>query len=87
MTSETDILAALKIVEAEKDVRFAAQIFEKEIRRVLKKAVEKRGRSNENWISLVANFLSKLYPLGKLSLHITSAIIEVLNKTFELAYC
>ena len=83
LTSDTDMLAALQMVETERDVRFAAQIFRKEIRRVLEKAVEKHDRSNKNWTGLVANFLAKLYPFVKLSLRLTSAIAEVLNKINE----
>ena len=78
------MLAALRIVEAEQDIRFAAQIFGKEIRKVLEKAVERQNHPNKNWTGIVANFLSKLYPFVKLSLRLTSAISEVLNKPNEL---
>ena len=77
------MLAALQVVEAQPDINSAAEIFGKEIRRVLEKAVEKHHGSKKNWIGLVANFLSKLYPFVKLSLHLTSAIAEVLNKTHQ----
>ena len=79
------MLAALQVVEAQPDINSAAEIFGKEIRRVLEKAVEKHDRSNKEWTGLVGTFLAKLYPFVKLSLRLTSAVAEVLYKTHEVS--
>ena len=74
------MLRALQTVQVEQDIRFAAQIFGKEIRRVLEKAVEKHDCSNKSWTGVITNFLAKLYPFIRLSLCITGAIAEVPNQ-------
>ena len=75
--NDTDVLNVVQKVEAEQDVRFAARIFEMEIRKVLDAAQEKHHCSNKIWTRFVASFLAKFYPLARFSLSLTSPIAEV----------
>lgn len=65
---------ALVKAEVEQDIRKSAQLFGQEIGSVLRSLETKNPGSTDAWSGRLASFLSKLYPLAKVSLSLTSAI-------------
>jgi hypothetical protein len=65
---------ALVKAEAEQDMRKSAQLFGQEIGNLLRSLGTKNPGSTDAWSDRLASFLSKLYPLAKLSLSLTGAI-------------
>jgi hypothetical protein len=74
---DDDLQIAFQSDEVGKDVKQAAQFFRERLRATVQ-AVEQKHKSVElKWTSKVTSFLSKLYPVAKLSLSVTVAAADV----------
>jgi hypothetical protein len=76
---EDNIDLALQKADSEKEIKRSAKIFGEEIARVTRITGDKRVASEMTWRGRVGSFVTKLYPLARLSLRLTSSIAEVLS--------
>jgi hypothetical protein len=76
---ETGVDSAIQKAEAEEDVRKSAHVFGREITNVMRLFEQKESLSKGKWTSRVGDFLTKLYPVARLSLQLTGVIAEVLS--------
>jgi intracellular sulfur oxidation DsrE/DsrF family protein len=77
LTDNELVRSAIQNADNVIEIRDSARIFTKEISNVLRITKEKQKTSDAKWTGIVCNFMSKLYPLTRLSLRLTSAIAEV----------
>jgi hypothetical protein len=77
ITIEDQVNEVIQIAEAENDTRLSAHIFRKGINSTLSLSGRKRQMSKDKWITKVCEFVTKLYPIARLSLRLTSAIADV----------
>ena len=76
---EDAIDLAIQKAKSEKEIKRSAKIFGEEIARVTRIAGDKRVASEMTWRGRVGSFVTKLYPLARLSLRLTGSIAEVLS--------
>ena len=74
---EDQVDHAIQKARAEENIKRSAEIFGAEIAAVMRVTDEKQKRSKEMWKGRVGSFLTKVYPVVRLSLQLTSAIAEV----------
>ena len=67
------------IQEADKvsNIRDSARVFSAEFSNVLRITQDKKKASDAKWTNVITNFLSKFYPLARLSLNFASAVASV----------
>jgi hypothetical protein len=67
------------IQEADKltDIRVSARFFGTKISNVLQITQDKKKASDAKWTGVVSNFLSKFYPLARLSLRLVGTLADV----------
>ena len=74
---DDDVFKALEKAEKEKDVKRSAELFGKEIKSAVQVRERKKDLSKARWLGKLANFMSKVYPVARLSLRLTSAVSDV----------
>lgn len=72
-----DVQIAVERAGADNDIQRSAQLFEIEISTTMQVWQRKQELANSTWIGKLGKFLTKLYPLARLSLLLTGAIAEV----------
>jgi hypothetical protein len=77
LATEADVVHAIRTADRQQDIRSAARLFGEEIANVLRITQEKKRLVDTKWTGRLTNFLTKFYPLARLSLSLTSAIAEV----------
>jgi len=70
---------AIQKADAGNDIKQSAKIFGDEILRVSRITGDKLETSKAKWTGKVGTFITKLYPVAKLSLKLTSAIAKVFS--------
>jgi len=68
-------------IDAEIDIRQAAKAFGDNVRMVLDTVEQKHKIRQENWSTKVGSFLTKCYPIARLSLELAGAIGEVTSSS------
>lgn len=79
LIDEEGIRTAIQSADSVADIRKSAGFFMGEISKVIRLTKEKQKDFDAKWSGTISNFLSKLYPLTRLSLSLTSAICDVLS--------
>lgn len=72
-----DFTPAIKAADVEENIRGSARSFEKEIGAVLNILQEKQHTRPAKWTGKLLNFVTKLYPLVKTCLQLTSRMSQV----------
>jgi hypothetical protein len=76
---DDDLQNAFTTADAGDDVRHSAQLFGSGIKSVLR-TIETKNKINESkWTTRVGNFMTKLYPVARLSLSLVEAVGNVLS--------
>jgi hypothetical protein len=78
-----ELRVAIGKAEGGSDMKLSARIFEEQIAGILQATKSKEEVSKNSWTGRLANFLSKLYPVAKLSLGITTSISGVSTLCFS----
>lgn len=74
---DDDFRGAFQKAEAGGNVRQSAEIFRHTVWATVRTVENKQKYVQQKWIAKVGNFLTKLYPIAKLSLGLAGAIAEV----------
>lgn len=74
---DADFTHAIKAADVEENIRGSARSFEKEIGAVLNILQEKQHARPAKWTGKLLKFVTKLYPLAKTCLQLTSRISQV----------
>ena len=77
LTEDEPIRAAIQNTDKFPEIRESARFFGKEISNVIRITQQKQKISDTKWTGIVSNFLSKIYPLTWLCVHLASSISEV----------
>lgn len=70
---------AFNAAQVERDISISSRIFENEITDIIRRMERKSGIKNTKWTATMAKFITKLYPLARFSLRLTSAIADVIS--------
>ena len=63
--------------EKEQDINRSASIFETEISAAFRVMGKNQDLSKSKWVGKLSGFMTKVYPIARLSLRLTSAIVDV----------
>jgi len=72
-----DVHQAIEKAGGERDIKSSAAIFGKEISATLRATEKKRDLSNSKWVGKLGSFITKLYPVARLSLALAGAAADV----------
>jgi hypothetical protein len=82
LTADNPVRTATQEADKLSNIRESAHFFAKEIHSVLQFTEGKKKVSDAKWTGIASNFLSKFYPLARLSLRLTSAVADVRSLRF-----
>jgi hypothetical protein len=74
---DEDVCKAIAKAGKEKDIKRSAELFGKEIKSAIQVRERERDLSKTRWLGRLGNFMSKVYPVARLSLRLTSAVADV----------
>lgn len=81
---EDDVYEAIEKAGKEKDIKQSAKLFGKEISSIIQVVDKKKDLSRARWPGKLAIFMSKVYPVARLSLRLTSTVADVLSLSMML---
>jgi hypothetical protein len=76
---DDDVYKAIEKAGKEKDIKRSAKLFGEEIKSAVEMRERKKDLSQATWLGKLANFMSKVYPVARLSLRLTSTIADVVT--------
>ena len=74
---DADVEAVIDSVDREADVKIAAQLFGKEINETMGALKRKQQKLAHKWTTKLGTFLTKLYPLTRLSINVAGTLAAV----------
>lgn len=74
-----EVLSAVKVANAKKEVKASAETFKAEITNILKRLEQDREDTKSNWSSRVASSLSDFYPFARFCIGLANAAGEVIS--------
>jgi hypothetical protein len=73
----SDVQKAIEKAGKEQDINRSASIFETEISAAFRVMGKNQDLSKSKWVGKLSGFMTKVYPIARLSLRLTSAIVDV----------